>query len=511
MFERWKKKKAEPPKEEAKQPMSLATALAMMNEQERIKSEGEVLRKIERYTPPPGVIPEHIGDAALAMDSTPYSYLNSANITTYGYGGFPGYPYLSQLAQLPEYRKITGTIAEEMTRKWIELKHVGKDEGDDKADKIRQLDDALKRFKVREKFREAAEHDGYFGRGQIYIDVKTPSGNSAWLVPDELDKKLYISPRKITKGSLNGFRVIEAMWTYPGVYNADNPLSPDFFNPAEWYVMGRTVHASRMLTMISRQVPDILKAAYNFGGLSLSQMAEPYVQNWLRTRDSVSDLVHSFVVYGLKTNMQNVLSGVADPNLFMRAEFFNKVRDNRGIFLVDKDAEEFFQFVTSLSGVDALQAQAQEQMASVSSIPLVKLLGITPNGLNASSDGEIRVFYDSIHAMQENLFRSPLKTVLDVIQLNEFGEIDPDIDFEFMPLYELTEAEKAEVMKHQSEADKNYAEAGVFDLDAIRSMRQSDKASPYHMMESEDDEEEYENESIEEGFEDPENPSSGQS
>ncbi|MQI67024.1 DUF1073 domain-containing protein, partial [Escherichia coli] len=255
----------------------------------------------------------------------PYSYLNSANITAYGYGGFPGYPYLSQLAQLPEYRKITGTIAEEMTRKWIELKHVGKDDGDDKADKIRQLDEALKRFRVREKFREAAEHDGYFGRGQIYIDVKTPSGNSAWLVPDELDKKLYISPRKITKGSLNGFRVIEAMWTYPGVYNADNPLSPDFFNPSEWYVMGRTVHASRMLTMISRQVPDILKAAYNFGGLSLSQMAEPYVQNWLRTRDSVSDLVHSFVVHGLKTNMQNALSGIADPNLFMRAELFNKV------------------------------------------------------------------------------------------------------------------------------------------------------------------------------------------
>lgn len=511
MFNFLRKKKSEPQKEEAKQPMSLANVLAIINEQERIKNEGEALRRIERYVPPPGVIPEHIGESALAMDSTPYSYLNSANITAYGYGGFPGYPYLSQLAQLPEYRKITGTIAEEMTRKWIELKHVGKDDGDDKADKIRQLDDALKRFRVREKFREAAEHDGYFGRGQIYIDVKTPSGNSAWLVPDELDKKLYISPRKITKGSLNGFRVIEAMWTYPGVYNADNPLSPDFFNLSEWYVMGRTVHASRMLTMISRQVPDILKAAYNFGGLSLSQMAEPYVQNWLRTRDSVSDLVHSFVVYGLKTNMQNALSGIADPNLFMRAELFNKVRDNRGMFLIDKDGEEFFQFVTSLSGVDALQAQAQEQMASVSSIPLVKLLGITPNGLNASSDGEIRVFYDSIHAMQENLFRVPLKTVLDVIQLNEFGEIDPDIDFEFLPLYELTEAEKAEIMKHQSEADKNYAEAGVFDLDAIRSMRQSDKASPYHMMESEYDEEEYENESIEEGFEDQENPSSSQS
>jgi hypothetical protein len=49
--------------------MSLANALAMLNEQERIKSEGEVLRQIERYTPPPGVIPESVGEAALAMDS----------------------------------------------------------------------------------------------------------------------------------------------------------------------------------------------------------------------------------------------------------------------------------------------------------------------------------------------------------------------------------------------------------------------------------------------------------
>jgi hypothetical protein len=51
-----------------------------------------------------------------------------------------------------------------------------------------------------------------------------------------------------------------------------------------------------------------------------------------------------------------------------------------------------------------LQAQAQEQMAAVSSIPLVKLLGIAPTGLNASSDGEIRVFYDYIHALQQSIF-----------------------------------------------------------------------------------------------------------
>jgi hypothetical protein len=72
--------------------------------------------------------------------------------------------------------------------------------------------------------------------------------------------------------------------------------------------------------------------------------------------------------------MQATLSGAADPSLFMRAELFNKIRDNRGMFLTDKDTEKFFQYATSLSGVDALQAQAQEQMASVSSIPWLSCL-----------------------------------------------------------------------------------------------------------------------------------------
>ena len=45
-------------------------------------------------------------------------------------------------------------------------------------------------------------------------------------------------------------------------------------------------------------------------------------------------------------------------------------------------------------------AQSQEQISSVSRIPLVKWTGISPSGLNASSEGEIRVYYDLIHSEQ---------------------------------------------------------------------------------------------------------------
>jgi Protein of unknown function (DUF1073) len=53
-----------------------------------------------------------------------------------------------------------------------------------------------------------------------------------------------------------------------------------------------------------------------------------------------------------------------------------------------------------LQDLDWLLAQSQEQISSVSRIPLVKWTGISPSGLNASSEGEIRVYYDLIHSEQ---------------------------------------------------------------------------------------------------------------
>lgn len=446
-------------------------------------------RDFQRYDPPKGVIPEAIKSAILAMDSTPYDALNAA-YGGYGYGdfdSFPGYPYLATLAQKPEYRKMVGTIAEEMTRKWIKLKTVG---DEDKADRVKQLEEAMKRFKVRERFKEAAEHDGYFGGGQIYIDVRSPRGISAWMDDNELQSKLFMSDKKITKGSLQGFRVIEPIWTYPGIYNSDNPLSPDFYKPTQWFVMGRTVHASRMIDFVSRQVPDLLKASYNFRGLSLSQIAEPYVNNWLRTRDSVSDMIHSYSIPVFSTDMSQILTGGAADMLISRLQVMNQCRDNRGAFAVNNDPQkpETVAFASApIAGLDGLQAQAFEQLCVPSSEPLVKYAGITPSGLNASSEGEIRVFYDYIHALQQSFFKDNLKRVMDIIQLSEFGDIDDGITFDFEPLYEMSAKERAEIRKLDADADAAYVGAGVLSGNEVREKIAGDPDSPYHSLDLNDD------------------------
>lgn len=471
------KRSEEPPQSAAAPAKSKIAIHAAVQAMANIPQTGQALT---RYEPPPGVIPIGAQDAVAAMDATPYDYVNAVhNNGAY----FVGYPILAGLAQRPEHRKIVGTLAEEHTRKWISLKYSGET---DATERLEQLEAAMKRFRLREVFKDALEHDGFFGRGQIYIDVKTPSGERASDNDEELGKLLVIDKAKIAQGGLLAFRTVEPVWTYPGQYQSTNPLAANYYNPESWYVMGKKVHVSRLLTIVSRPVPDMLKPAYNFGGLPLTQLLDPYVNNWLRTRDSISDLIHSFSTSILKTNMGTVLSGEPDISIYARADLFNKTRDNRGLMILDNESEDLAQVNTPLSTLDALQAQSQEHMASISGIPLVKLLGTQPAGLNASSDGEIRVFYDTIAASQQDNLRPLIKKALDIIQLSEFGEIDTGIDFDFLPLYQMDETQQATIRKTEADTDAVYIQAGVLDPSEVRQRLANNPDSPYDGLDPDD-------------------------
>lgn len=380
---------------------------------------------------------------------------------------FEGYPYLAQLAQRAEYRMIAEKWAEHATRKWI--KFTG-DKG-----RVAKIIEELDRLQVRDKFKECAEQDGFFGRSQIFLDFDDADDVA------ELETALPVDPGKIgKKRPLKRLKVVEPMWSYPGPYNTRNPLAAGFYRPSTWYIYGKTVHDSHLLTFVGREVPDMLKPAYAFGGLSMTQMSKPYVDNWLRTRQSVSDMVHSFSTMVLGTDMDSVLSGGDGATLYARADMFNATRDNRGLMIVNKESETLENVSVPISGLDKLQAQAQEQLSAVSGIPLVILLGVTPSGLNASSDGEVRSFYAAVKAYQNKTFRPGLARLLDIVQLSLFGAIDQTIKFEFEDLWEMSEKDEAEIQKNKSEVDANYINAGVVDPEETRERLRSDETSIYH-------------------------------
>lgn len=486
-------------------------------------------RPVKAPTLFPGVVPEAAALERMAVDGMRYTALDSADVapvyTWFQNGncglGFPGYTYLAELSQRSEYRAPAEVTAQEMTREWITIKTEGEsdpgdteaetdeegggvaedalpppdeedddtgtdaegNEGNEADERITDIINAFEEFEIRDSFKRMAELGELFGRSQLYFEID--HGGRDRLENDKLP--LLITPETIPKGSLRGVRVIEPMWTTPYYFNANDPTAEDFYKPKAWFIMGRMVHATRLHTYVPHELPDMLKPAYNFGGVSLTQLMEPYVFQWLRTRNSVSDLVHNFSVMVLKTNMQALLQGTATPQgqisfaeqLLTRAKLFTQTRDNQGLTLLDKGTEELMQVAVPLSGLDALQAQAQEHMAAPTHIPLVKLLGITPTGLNASSEGEIKVFYDFIRAMQQGHFAKPLKMVLQIVQLHLFGEIDDAITAEFVPLTSPSVKELSDIRKADADSGRAYIEAGVIDPEEERDRLMNDPNSGY--------------------------------
>ncbi len=424
------------------------------------------LPRIEPPAIPRGVAPPEV---KLAMDSHNatngvYDYANLVQT----HEAFIGYPILAQLAQKPEFRLLTMKTAQAMVRNWIEFKSKSKA---DRSDRIKEIEAEMERLKVCDLFETMAVQNGFMGRSQLFVDLGQHDGEELQ-TPMIMDKaKLYNQLRK--------FKLVEAMYSYPVDYRTDNPLADSYYNPQAWYVMGQKVHASRLLLFVAHPLPNLLKPAYNFGGMSMSQLAMPYVDNWLSTRNAINRMIRNFSITGIATDMQAVLNGDSGDDIISRAELYNAQRDNQGLYMLNKETEEMFQHNTPLTTLDALQAQSQEHMSSISSIPLIVLFGISPTGLNASSDGEIRVWYDYVKDMQESLFRDNLQKVIEIIQLSKWGQVDPDITFDFVPLWEADATEVSAVRKANAETDQLYMDMGVISSQEIRSNLSQDPDSGY--------------------------------
>lgn len=430
------------------------------------------------YKPLPGVLPD---TAEVAMDSC-MSLAGSVsqwavNSLFHEGQGFFGFQYLAELVQRAEYRHACDIWAEHAVRKWIKLTGGVVDENakDPTEEKRKEIMDELVRLDVRDVVQEWLFHDQAYGRGQIFLDFDDADN------PAELARPLLVDGDKVSpERPLKRLTLVEPMWVAPGVYATSNPLRHDFYRPRQWFVFGKQVDASRMLTITSRPVSDMLKPGYSFGGQSLVQLMKPYVDNWLRTRQAVSDMVNIYSVLNLSTDMSTALSGADGAGVYDRADMFVQSRDNRGIMLTDKNMEELKSIAVPLGGLHELQAQAQEQLASVSRIPLSVYLQVTPTGLNATNDGETRNFYADVHSYQEKNVRGPLKLIIDLVQLSLYGSIDPAIGFEFLPLWEMSDKDKADIRKADADADAVYVTNGIVSNDEARQRLSLDETSLYY-------------------------------
>ena len=342
---------------------------------------------------------------------------------------FVGYGVLQQIAQQGLIRACIQTVSDDLSRKWIKI------DGCDDPQKLEIIENELKKLHIKDLFHKAVTTTGYMGGAFIFIDTGE----------DDLTLPLAINDlsAELKEGSKVKFVVVDPVNVSPIEYNCIDPLRDDYMQPRMWQVLGKRVHASRLLSFIENQPPMLLKPNYNFLGIPQAQILWDYVMHFNQTRASTARLLEKISLLVVQTDMDAVLSDEHGIELFdAKMEFLERYRNNDSVFVCDKESEGVMNVQTTIAGCTDVVRQSLELIACINRTPAVKLLGISPSGFNATGESDLKNYYDYISSKQE-LYREQIQTIINVIQLCEFGNIDPAITFKFEPLNEENKASQA--------------------------------------------------------------------
>lgn len=341
---------------------------------------------------------------------------------------FVGYGALQQIAQNGMIRNCIKTVADDITREWIQI--TGGD--DTPPEKIEKLQDAQEtQYRLQSLFNDAICKVGFMGGAFIFIRTEPKDEPNV-----DLTLPLMVNNKSAEVGASSkvSFVVVDPINVSPGPYNSYEPLRSDYMKPSSWMVLGHQVHASRLITLYANEPPTLLKPAYNFLGIPQAQILWDYVNHWNECRVSAQELIKKLSLLIYYTDMQSRMGsygGVQELDAIM--EVLQHYRNNDSVFVADKEADQVDNVQTTVSGVQDIVRQAQEMIAAINRTPAVKLFGISPSGFNATGESDIRNYNDHVRSQQE-LYRHAIQKCLEVIQMQLFDEIDPSISFEFNEL-----------------------------------------------------------------------------
>lgn len=373
-----------------------------------------------------------------------YNNINWNRLVT----GFIGYGALSILAQNGIVQNIIQSVSTDCTREWGNLKYYG---DGDAEDEMKQMISQAEKLQLKDTMRIAMEKTWLFGGTMVYPKIYNDDTIR--------DKRVLINPGSIKKDSLKYFKVIEPIYCAPMNFNASDPFAKAFYEPQTWNIMGQSVDSSRLMRFNANDAPLLLKPLYQFFGISPVQLALSKIDGFEQVYNEIIGIISKFNLNVLKTN-SNALSEILNGSdsqqninsIQARIQMFNLLRNNFGTLLIDKDMEEWQQFTMSLNTLDKLLNQNLELIAAYTRIPATKLFGTSPQGFGSSGEHELKNYHEFIRSVQQSCLLSHVGKSYDMIQLDLFGKINPDIRFEFNPLETASELEKSQIMMNKSNA-----------------------------------------------------------
>jgi phage-related protein (TIGR01555 family) len=160
---------------------------------------------------------------------------------------------------------------------------------------------------------------------------------------------------------------------------------------------------------------------------------------------------------------------------WIRYGLLDKNRSNARAVILDAENEEFERNTVSFGSMPEVLDRMSLNLAAACGIPVTLLMQQSPSGLNSTGENDVRKFYDTVKAEQENQIAPKLNMLVEALMLSSKGPTGgqelPGWSIQFPPLWQATEQEQADARKSQAETDAIYLQSGVLTAQEVADSR----------------------------------------
>lgn len=293
---------------------------------------------------------------------------------------------------------------------------------------------------------------------------RDPSGNTPYSYADEYN------PKMIEPGSYRGFAVVDPIWlTYDwDEESMSDPISPYFQVPTWINTHNRRIHRSWVIRVLNSEIPDVLKPAYYYSGLSLTQMV--YERVWCADKIANEAPLLAMTKRLLITdgNIEQMIGDPRHTNIFFKA--INYFRDNFSVF-VKKPSHNVTQLDTNLGELPSLTSQQYQLVSAIAQIPVTKLFKNVPTGLQSTGDYEWKDYAQTLHAIQDGDYTPLLRKHFEIYCASFYPEReDIRLDIEWNPIDVPNEKETVQMGSQYAQFVSNLYSQGVVTVAEARAI-----------------------------------------
>jgi len=340
-------------------------------------------------------------------------------------------------------------------------------------EQITAIEAEASRLGLDEKIMQASKMARLWGGAAIYIGTGD----------EDLTKPLNVEAVK--RGGLKYLTVLSRRYLTAGVLDQD-PTSEFFARPASYSLNAGPkqqieIHPSRLAIFRGETNPDPIM---NFGQApgwddSVLQAAFDAAKHADSTSANIASLVFEANIDVI--GVPNLLSKwVTEGHRSKLIERFQLAAVGKAInrILMRDQSEEYDRKQINFAGLPDVLQQFLLVVSGAADIPLTRFLGQSPSGLSSTGEGDMKNYYDRIGAMQSLEIAPAIARLDECLIRSALGARPPEIFYEWAPLEQISEKDRAEMALKDAQAVDTISRTGLFTQEELR------RAASNRMIES---------------------------